>query len=131
MSSARSPISARMLTRSGRTSQKPQKQVRWIHCSPCRYLISPSPSAESRGVWPGRTPKYPSSPGAITSSTVSRRRRPTGVTTSSIRDVGRAIGSSLHGLGLLEHLLDGAHHEEGLLRHVVQLAVHDHLEAAD
>src|SRR2546425_13103153 len=132
MSSARSPISARMFTRSGSTSQKPQKQVKCDFSLPRRYVISPAPSVERNGVWPGRTPKYPSAPGAATTSTSSRRRRPAGGTTSTVSFVGRGKGPLLFQVvGLLQHFLDGPDHVEGLLRQVVQLAVHDHLEAAD
>src|SRR5438128_10625932 len=73
----------------------------------------------------------------MTSSTSSRRRSPSGVTISSTIRVGSPLVAwlptalLLHLLGLLDDVLDGAHEVEGLLGQVVELAVDDHLEAAD
>src|SRR5277367_4717746 len=68
-------------------------------------------------------PTSPSTVGMTTVSTDSEYTRASGVTISRVR-----------GMGLLlrgDHLVDSALHVEVALRHVVELAVQDHLEAAD
>src|SRR5690242_13682523 len=79
-------------------------------------------------------PSSPSTPGSVTSSTVSWTSGRSGVTISSVSLVGSAISRSsglLHLLGGGEHVLDAAGHVEGALRDVVVLALDDFLEALD
>src|SRR5512145_1976200 len=92
------------------------------------------------GVWPGRTPRYPSLPGRITSSTISVTSRRSGVTMSrwiappdaagSAARVAMGSGRLLHLPGLLDRVLDPADHVEGLLRQFVVFPLDDLLEAA-
>src|SRR5690349_788202 len=76
-------------------------------------------------------PSSPSTPGSVTSSTVSWTSGRSGVTISSVSLVGSAMRSGLHLLGGGQHVLDAAGHVEGALRDVVVLAVDDLLEALD
>src|SRR3954469_6864942 len=132
MSSARSAIRARMVTRSGSTSAKPKAIERNTFSCPLRYQSSPTASAASSGVWPGSTPKYPSAPGISTSSTCSWTMRRSGVTIWRSMCAGSAIGlRAFHLVGLLDCLFDRPDHVERLLRQMVPLAGDNLLEAAD
>src|SRR5687768_7387680 len=95
-----------------------------------RYHSSPTCNVASSGVWPGRTPKYPSDPGSCTSSTCSLTSARSGVTISSVSLVGSAISSGgLHAAALFDRFVNRPDHVERLLRQIVVLAVDDLLEA--
>src|SRR5580698_6065486 len=79
-------------------------------------------------MWPGRTPISPSCVGMTTVSIVSEYSRASGVTISRVR--GMMVFLALL-LGRADHFVDAALHVEIALGHVVELAVEDHLEAAD
>src|SRR5437773_8200381 len=132
--SARSAISARTLTRSGRTSAKPQAIATKRLAPPRLYVSSPIPRVVSNGVCPGRTPSDPSVPGRTTASTTSLTTRLSGVTTSRWIDSGRGIGvflgGRLHLFGLVAHLVDRSDQIERLLRQIVVFPLEDFLEGA-
>src|SRR4051794_7010957 len=136
MSSARSASWARIVTRSGSTSQNPKARDRYVFSCPFRYHISPTASEASIGVCPGSTPKYPSVPGISTSSTCSFTSSLSGVTICNSIEVGNAIYvlptlPLCHLLRFRERFVDRADHVERLLGHGVVLAVDDFLEALD
>src|SRR5712691_12079029 len=91
-------------------------------------MTSPQPSVVRDGACPGRTPKYPSEPGATTSSASVETSWRVGVASS------KRMGALLHLThlpGLFHSLVDAAHHVEGLLRQLVVLALDDLFEPAD
>src|SRR4029453_16563063 len=108
---------------------------------PCRYHNSPTWRAASKGVCPGKTPKYPSAPGISTSSTCSLTSMRSADTIWSWRWEGKDMTlvnlrllPSLSRLAFTEpfdHVFDRPRHPEILLRDLVVLAIHDFLEAAN
>src|SRR6266508_2836419 len=112
-------------------------------------MTSPQPSVVRNGACPGRTPKYPSEPGATTSSASVETSWRVGVASSKrmestqpsprrarrLRLLGpvsaRTSFHVTHLPGLFHGLVDAAHHVEGLLRQVIVLALDDLLEPAD
>src|SRR5690606_33269935 len=92
-------------------------------------LTVPGRMREISGVWPGRMPSSPASPGSETNFASPAKIDASALTTSTCMVAMRL--SLLQGLGLLEGFVDGADHIERLLGQGIALAVHDHLEAAD
>src|SRR5579859_4118997 len=90
------------------------------------------PNSVIKGACPGKIPSWPSRPGIVTSTTLSRSSCLSGVTTINWMESGSilALDARLHLFRLLKHFIDGAHHVKRLLRNFVVLAFHDFLEAA-
>src|SRR6185437_6285768 len=133
ISSARSAVSARIVTFCGSTSAKPQATARRFVSAPDLYVISPTASSVIRGAWPGNTPMYPVLAGISMYSALSFTTNRSGVTTSSW--ICSAMNlcrrrAALHLLGFFQHFLNGTFHIEGLLGDFVVLAFDDFLEAA-
>src|SRR5271165_1165215 len=134
ISSARSAVSARSVTRSGKTSANPRitaNEIGWLEVA-VRYFNSPMPNSVISGACPGNIPKAPSRPGTVASNTVSRSSCRSGVTTISSIASGSifSLSGRLHFLGLLQHFFNRADHVKRLLRNFVVLSFHDFLEAA-
>src|SRR5690554_768334 len=97
--------------------------------------IGPGWSSVSSGACPGRMPRSPIMPAAITCSTSPEKTDASALTMLHLKLF--AIAKSpwwtalLHLVGFLDGLVDGADHVEGLLGQLVILAVEDALEAAD
>ena len=93
---------------------------------PASMYTGPTARAASRGAWPGRTPRSPSTPRAVTKSASPAHLR-SGVTRWTSRPAGRPAEL----LGLLLGLLDPADVEEGLLGQVVVVALGQGVEGGD
>src|SRR5206468_7805651 len=81
------------------------------------------------GVWRGRMPSSPFSPGSATNFASPEKTCSSAETTSTW--IVAMAAPLLDLLGLLEDVVDSADHVESLLGQVVALAVDNHLEAAD
>ena len=65
ISSPRSAVSARIVTRSGSTSMKPPETANGIRSPPLMIVSSPGTSDVRTGAWCGRMPMRPAAPGAL------------------------------------------------------------------
>src|SRR5690606_30849092 len=83
------------------------------------------------GAWRGAMPSSPISPVATTMVASPVYISASALTMSQRIVVAMSSASAGDLLRLLDRLVDAADHVEGLLRQVVELAVDDHLEAAD